>query len=101
MMIIAIDPGLTGAMAALDSDGSLAIVDCPVFTPKKGKTEINDAAIGAILKAWVVNHPDCHVFLERAQFMPGQGGSSSFNYGTGYGVYRGVIAVLNVPHTKV
>jgi len=33
--------------------------------------------------------------------MPGQGVSSMFNYGMGYGIYKGIFAALDIPFQEV
>ena len=44
---------------------------------------------------------DLHVALEKAQAFPGDGTVGAFNYGTGYGIWLGILAALEMPHTLV
>lgn len=41
------------------------------------------------------------VYVEASQSMPGQGVSSTFKYGVGYGVILGVLAAYGFPHRLV
>lgn len=87
MRIIGIDPGKKGAIVILD--GSNVILH---QMPEDANTIVN------ILSDYV---SDSHVFLEKSQAMPGQGVSSMFNYGTGFGTLLGILAALKIPHTLV
>jgi crossover junction endodeoxyribonuclease RuvC len=95
MKIVGIDPGMDGAICVLNEDRSLSIISCPTFELKKAKRDIDIAGLCAFFRA--LDSASTRVFLERAQFMPGQGGSSSFNYGTGFGAYKGIIAMAGLP----
>jgi len=101
MIIVGIDPGLGGAIARLDTEmGVLSrLDDCPSIARDRGGREVNEAVLATFFKA-LVGEP-CHVFLERAQAMPKQGVSSCFNYGAGYGIYRGIVAAFELPLTLV
>lgn len=93
-LTLGIDPGQTGAIAALDADGDLLWVrDMPyadghVLAPQLAEVvlEGNGRRI-----AWV----------ERAQSMPGMGVSGVFTYGMGYGCILGVLGALAVPTMTV
>ena len=56
---------------------------------------------GGIVEILTKYSKDSHVFLEKAQSMPGQGVSSMFNYGVGFGTILGILAALKIPHTLV
>ena len=100
MAIIGIDPGLTGALAVIN--GELAyILDTP-SGKVNGKTAYFEAEMGDLLDGIVdANRSDFHVFIERQQAMKGQGVSSTFRTGYGYGLWRGLIAGLNLQLTEV
>src|SRR5690606_16808140 len=61
----------------------------------------NAAALAGLLHeaAPVLKMP--HAYVERVSAMPGQGVSSMFNFGMGYGVIQGVLASLGIPYTLV
>ena len=97
MKILGIDPGLDGGFAGIFPEG--AVLACPIqtITIKASKREYDIPAIVRFIKQ--VNPG--HVFIEKAQAMPGQGVSSMFSIGNGYGIMRGVVVALGIPHTLV
>jgi hypothetical protein len=103
MKVLGIDNGLEGALVLLDGPRVEKSV-MPTMSKPSGKgNEYDIAAIIRQLEAW---KPD-KAFLEKAQAMPAslrgrqQGGVSSFSTGYGYGVMRGVLAALKIPHELV
>ena len=97
-----IDPGLSGAIAFLADNGGpvplLAdVLDMPVVRREGGKTELDSRALAAIFRK---HRPD-HVTVESVHAMPGQGVSSMFSFGRGFGVILGVLAALDIPYTLV
>lgn len=100
-MILAIDPGASGALAFFSPEsGTLDIIDTPVVEVKRAnklKREVSPQMLAALIKARL---PD-EVVLERVGAMPGQGVSSMFQFGRGVGMLEGVIACLALPITYV
>ncbi len=98
MIVIGIDPGLDGAVAALDDD--IRVWDTP--TAKEGKKRVF-----VPIEMWDILHtagreaPRVHVFIEKVHSMPKQGIASAFNFGVGYGLWLGVIAGFQMPSTQV
>lgn len=90
-MIIGIDPGQSGGIAAIDGDASHAV---PM--PLSGK-DINGHAVANILK----NLTPSVVILEKVHAMPKQGVSSTFKFGMGYGLVIGVCEALGIPYRLV
>lgn len=90
MITLGIDPGATGAVAGLDELGRLVWVrDMPYA---------DGFVLGPVLADLVLKGSGRRVaWVERAQAYPGQGGSSGFKYGTGFGVILGVLGALNIP----
>lgn len=84
---IGIDPGKKGAFAVIDSYADLITVEKSV-TPHDLTT---------LCKQYRPNH----VFLEKAQAMPGQGVSSMFAYGQGFGELIGALTALGIAHTLI
>lgn len=98
-MIIGIDPGNTGAIAFLDDDGLINVEDMPLMANGK-KKQVNAAELSKIISGMsVMEQP--HAYVEKVGAMPGQGVSSMFNFGMGYGVIQGVLAALEIPYTLV
>ena len=102
-MDIGIDPGLSGAVAVLGTDGVLlALHDVPVLTlsTRSGsRTEYELPGMAALLRTYTV--PGAHVFIEASQAMPGQGVSSTWTTGYGYGAWLGLLAALQIAYTTV
>lgn len=87
--ILAVDPGLSGALALYDlADGSLEIVDIP--TLKIGKTIIDEYALARIIDDWSSRIRE--VWLEQVGVRPGEGAVGAFSFGRGYGLLRGICA---------
>jgi crossover junction endodeoxyribonuclease RuvC len=96
MRVLGIDNGLDGGLVEVSDVGLVKLV-MPAITIKASKREYNIPALAAWIKLW---KPD-HAFLEKAQAMPGQGVSSMFSIGNGYGIMRGLLTGLGIPHTLV
>ncbi len=80
MIYIAIDPGLTGAIAAIDDGAQLILcADLPVI--RSGKLAWIDGNELTSLLIQCRNGRPAQITVERAQAMPGQGISSTFGYG--------------------
>lgn len=92
MIIIGIDPGLSGAVAILDTRANYFTVhDMPVFELKrngKAKREVNGPEL-----ARLVSEAGADIaVVEAVGAMPGQGVSSVFAFGKGFGIALGVLA---------
>jgi len=97
-MILGIDPGLSGALAFMDSE--LLVYDMPtveISRNGKKKRQIDLQKLLSILKLW----PVTHCYLENVNAMPGQGVSSMFQMGRGYGQIEMALAALNIPVTYI
>ena len=97
--VVGIDPGKSGFLCCMIEDGMGGLEFCPVpvIRPKKGKTEYNDIYMADILRDWAGKHRIQVVALEAQQAYPGQGGTSNFTTGMGYGIWRGIVATLRLP----
>lgn len=95
--IIGIDPGASGAVAIMASDGTLIEVwDMPVVQVMAGKTAKNRVS-PEMLAAELRNWDDAVAYVEQVSAMPGQGVSSMFAFGESLGIIRGVLAGLSIP----
>jgi hypothetical protein len=91
--IIAIDPGLTGAIATL-VDGRLHVADMPVYTVRKA-TRVNLHDLAAIItNARTLGAYDA--LVEHVGSMPKQGVASAFNFGFTTGAIHGILAALGM-----
>lgn len=95
-MIIGVDPGLSGAIAVLENDGTYVevfdIATKKIKSGKKSKTVLDDERI--IRDICLYSNELSRVYLERVSAMPGQGVTSMFNFGSTYGFLRGVLTAL-------
>lgn len=93
-MIVAIDPGLSGAIAHLKDDGRFC---CCTDMPRVGKM-VDAAGLALFLKEqMVVGFAPVRVILEHVGAMPGQGVTSMFSFGVSFGITLGVVATLRLP----
>jgi crossover junction endodeoxyribonuclease RuvC len=98
-IVCGIDPGLSGAICMLDTDGTISIDDMPVHALKRGgknKREIDPHRLAVLLSGRIG-----HAFIEQVSSMPGQGVSSVFAFGKTVGVIIGVLATHGVPMTFI
>lgn len=96
MRVIGVDVGINGAMAVYDTVGPSDVCDLP--TIGEGSSEELDGRV--LLKQMLVWAPDL-IILERAQAMPGNGASSMFKYGKGYGQIVAATQITKVPFERV
>ncbi len=87
---IGIDPGKTGAAALLTGKGNLDIID--YSAPGNVADSIGE---------WQSKHYVALACIEKVHAMPKQGVSSSFNFGTNYGIWQGIFAAFQIPVTLV
>jgi len=97
MYRIGIDPGLSGAIAILKDDLTLIdVFDMPVMMLRKGKNQVNAAALWQKLAGNTAKLQPT-AYLENVHPMPKEGVSSVFSFGRSMGVIEGVLASLNIP----
>ena len=97
MIIIGIDPGLSGAIAILKNDKVIKLIEMPVMAEgKKNKRQLNNAQLANILREIIENHQEISVVVEQVNAMPGQGVTSMFNFGQSFGILKGVCSAMNL-----
>lgn len=98
MIIIGIDPGLSGGIAVLDNNKVLDLFDMPVMADgKKNKKQLNSALLAKLIKESISNNSESAVIVEQVNAMPGQGVTSMFNFGQTFGAIKGICATLELP----
>ena len=98
MIIIGIDPGVSGAICILTEGKITEIYEMPTMIDgKKNKKQVNGAEITNIINKELVNEKDINVVIEHVSAMPGQGVTSMFNFGQSFGVLKGICAALKLP----
>jgi crossover junction endodeoxyribonuclease RuvC len=100
-IVIGIDPGIKGAVAAIrESDRSLIeLVDCPTRRAD-GKTLYDVPEMAHTIRRLSLLG-EATVILEQAQSMPGQGVVSMFSAGRSFGLWEGILSALDVPFRTV
>ena len=97
MIIIGIDPGVSGAICILTDGKITEIYEMPTMIDgKKNKKQVNGAEITNIINKELVNEKDINVVIEHVSAMPGQGVTSMFNFGQSFGVLKGICAALKL-----
>ena len=99
MLIIGIDPGISGAICFFEDGQVKEIIDMPVMSDgKKNKRQINGPqTYNEILKR--INKfqkKDIIVIIEQVSAMPGQGVTSMFNFGQSFGVLKGICSAMQL-----
>jgi len=98
MIIIGIDPGLSGGIAVLENNKVLNMFDMPVMPEgKKNKRQLNSAQLVSLIKENIKSDEEIAVVVEQVNAMPGQGVTSMFNFGQTFGAIKGVCAALELP----
>lgn len=97
MTVVGVDPGLSGALVAVEGSRVVSLLDMPTI-PIGTKRKVDAYAI----VSWLTElGPVDHVVLEDVGTMPGQGIVSAFNFGLGVGVIQGVLTSLARPWSTV
>ena len=98
MIVIGIDPGVTGSVAFLHTEhGYVDVVDIPTMAHGKGKAKVKKQINPAGLAELFENVNVKKVVLEKVSAMPEQGVASVFSLGDTFGCIRGVVGALGLP----
>jgi crossover junction endodeoxyribonuclease RuvC len=93
-IVIGIDPGVSGAVAFVSTDG-IVVDDMPAIEVR-GKRHVCPHGLRRLL---VGVDPDsvASVVLEHVQGVQGTGATSAFSFGRSFGLVEGVVAGLSLP----
>tara|TARA_B100000678_G_scaffold92834_1_gene77511 strand:- start:175 stop:669 length:495 start_codon:yes stop_codon:yes gene_type:complete len=100
MLIIGIDPGITGSICFFENGKIIDVVEMPNMAEgKKNKRQVNGAQIYHEISKRIKNleKKDIKVIIEQVAAMPGQGVTSMFNFGQSFGVLKGICAAMQIP----
>ena len=100
MLIIGIDPGITGSICFFEDGKVLEVLDMPNMAEgKKNKRQVNGSQIyNEILKRInKLSKKNIRVIVEQVSAMPGQGVTSMFNFGQSYGILKGICSAMQLP----
>ena len=100
MLIIGIDPGISGSICFLDNGKILDVIEMPIMTDgKKNKKQVNGSQvyneISKRIKQFEKNQ--IRVVIENVSAMPGQGVTSMFNFGQSFGILKGICTAMQLP----
>jgi len=103
MKIIGIDPGLKGAIALLNEDGTVHdVIDTPTVVLAKGKKKKNIYDLATLKKISSVWEEDWIMYMEKMQSMPpGFRVQASFGLGYCQGLFEGIIISLGCKYELV
>ena len=100
MLIIGIDPGISGSICFLDNGKILDVIDMPIMTDgKKNKKQINGSQVynEIIERIKQFEKNQIRVVIEHVSAMPGQGVTSMFNFGQSFGILKGICTAMQLP----
>ena len=100
MLIIGIDPGISGAICFLEDGKILDVVEMPTMTEgKKNKKQVNGSQIFNEIFERIkkIDKKDIKVIIEQVSAMPGQGVTSMFNFGQSFGILKGICSAMQLP----
>ena len=99
MLIIAIDPGISGSICFFKDGKILDVIEMPTMAEgKKNKKQVNGAQIyNEILKrSEDIDKKYIKVIIEQVSAMPGQGVTSMFNFGQSFGILKGICSAMQL-----
>ena len=99
MLIIGIDPGISGAMCFFQNGEITDVIDMPSMADgKKNKRQINSQQVFNEISERIINIPkkEIIVVIEQVSAMPGQGVTSMFNFGQSFGVLKGICSAMQL-----
>ena len=100
MLIIGIDPGISGSICFLEDGKILDVIEMPTMTEgKKNKRQVNGAQIYNEIskRTQRTEKKDVRVIIEQVSAMPGQGVTSMFNFGQSFGILKGISSAMQLP----
>ena len=99
MLIIGIDPGISGSICFFQDGRIVEVLEMPTMTEgKKNKKQVNGAQtyneISNVIKNF--EKKDIKVVIEQVSAMPGQGVTSMFNFGQSFGILKGICSAMQL-----
>ena len=100
MLIIGIDPGISGSICFFQDGKIIDVIEMPTMTEgKKNKRQVNGSQIYNEISMRInkAQNQDIRVIIEQVSAMPGQGVTSMFNFGQSFGILKGMCAAMQLP----
>ena len=100
MLIIGIDPGLSGSICFLQDGIINDVIEMPTMVDgKKNKKQVNGSQIFNEISEKIkkIDKKNIKVVIEHVTAMPGQGVTSMFNFGQSFGILKGICSAMQLP----
>ena len=100
MLIIGIDPGISGALCFMEQGRIIDVIDMPSMADgKKNKKQVNGSQVFNEISRYLKdNKPEnVKVIIDHVTAMPGQGVTSMFNFGQSFGILKGICSAMHLP----
>ena len=100
MLIIGIDPGISGSICFLQDGKILDVIEMPTMTEgKKNKRQVNGSQIYNEICKRInkIEKQEIRIVIEQVSAMPGQGVTSMFNFGQSFGILKGISSAMQLP----
>ena len=99
MLIIGIDPGISGSICFFEDGVIKDVIEMPTMTDgKKNKKQVNGSQIFNEISERIkkTDKRNIKVVIEQVSAMPGQGVTSMFNFGQSYGLLKGICSAMRL-----
>ena len=99
MLIIGIDPGISGSICFFEDGKILDVIEMPTMTEgKKNKKQVNGSQIYNEITKRIkhIDKKNIKVIIEQVSAMPGQGVTSMFNFGQSFGILKGICSAMQL-----
>ena len=100
MLIIGIDPGISGSICFLEDGIIKDVLEMPTMIEgKKNKKQVNGSQIYNEISFRIKTYEkkNIKVVIEQVSAMPGQGVTSMFNFGQSFGILKGICSAMQLP----
>ena len=100
MLVIGIDPGISGSICFFQDGKIIDVIEMPTMTEgKKNKKQVNGSQIFNEISERIkkLDKKDIKVIIEQVSAMPGQGVTSMFNFGQSFGILKGICSAMQLP----
>ena len=99
MLIIGIDPGISGSICFFQDGKIIDVIEIPTIAEgKKNKKQVNGSQIfnEILFRIKKLDKKDVKVIIEQVSAMPGQGVTSMFNFGQSFGILKGICSAMQL-----
>ena len=99
MLIIGIDPGISGSICFFEDGVIKDVIEMPTMTDgKKNKKQVNGSQIFNEISERIkkTDKRNIKVVIEQVSAMPGQGVTSMFNFGQSFGILKGICSAMQL-----